>query len=184
MRRCRWACAALTVAAVLPACGSGRSSAPVDPCRAALTGWAQQAALPSVLGSVDAHLAAMGYRRISGTEGCPNALFPVPSGIRLLAAEYLGRRKEIITVNFVTDNTPSTLDRARVAFLSDAARNGFGTPNTIGSIFFGRPVRLGRTQKDFVGWTVPGRAVIAIQRWMFLPVGTNARALVATLAKT
>jgi hypothetical protein len=126
----------------------------------------------------------MGYRRLSGTEGCTSALFAVPTGIRLLVAEYLGPHQEVITANFVADTTESTLDRARSAFLSDAGTRGFAAPVVDGAMFYAAPARTPKTQRDFFGWTVSGRAVIAIQRLAKLPVDRQARSLVGVLSTT
>jgi hypothetical protein len=127
-------------------------------------------------------LLTLGYRRVSGAAGCPNALFAVPTGIHLLAAEYANDRGETVVANFVITTSDATISRARNAFFADATAAGFGPPAIDGNRFYGRTALRSRgTQKDFAGWIVPGVAVIAVQRFVKLPLKQDARAFLDDL---
>jgi hypothetical protein len=172
----------ITAAVAATGCGSSAQPKSASASVACSHRFAQHAELPSSLRLVADRLAASGWQRVSGTQGCTSPLFRVPGDLRLYAAQYANARNEIVTVNFTNSASARDLGRARDAFLAEAVRHGFSGAITDGDGFYmSVPLRAADTQKDVVGWVAPGKAAIVVQRFGKVPVASDARSFLAQL---
>lgn len=154
-------------------------------CSGSTDSWkSEKATFESTLRGPLDRIGAMGYFYNALISQSNAASFHVPRGARYLAEQYVSKAPtNTVVLELVMSNSAVTLAEIQRASIAEAIKEGFRRPVVDGNRFYlSVPIRPGSvTQKDWLGWIIPGTAVVVVHRWAHLPVSSDALRLLAAL---